>query len=269
MLTCPPSNTPCEWRALRPFVGQYNRTYGTSYELERCTDVADRASKQPEVLLVDPVQPPMVIERKGIYWPEKYAETHMSEEAFGDSAITVLAGRFPGSPYRLYVNASDMPVGPRRAADLGRSVAEQVVNRSDAIADRGGARGTSPIAWAFRRLSNYDAECDYGPPDGIAVEYHVSDGTDLLSVNLGEMKVALGRLVEDRLRKATLKFSDYPGAIRVVVLDFYGENDFLTEEDIRLLVGSARCPDGIDQVWVSEREWVSLTDWEPDFQRVR
>jgi hypothetical protein len=95
------------------------------------------------------------------------------------------------------------------------------------------------------------------------------DNVDLLSANLGEMRAALTRLTEDQLKRAAPKFAGYPDAIKVVLLDLCGENDFLSDEDLRELVGSARCPDGIDQVWVSEREWVSLTDYDTVYRRVR
>lgn len=196
----------------------------------------------------------------------------MSEETFSDSALKLLGSQFQGLPYRLYVSIRDIPVGPNRAAALGRTVAEQVIAQSPVIAEKGVAKGRTPIPWEFHRLTQRDAECDYGPLHGVMVELEGSTGADLMSVTREDLKqneVALGQMIETRLGQAAAKFDSYPKALKVVLLDFIGDDDFLLDDDIRRLVGAARCPDEIDQVWVSEQEWVSLTDWEPVFRQVR
>ena len=57
--------------------------------------------------------------------------------------------------------------------------------------------------------------------------------------------------------------------MKLLAVQFFGESELLTDEEIVEVINAARIPNQIDQVWLTGREWVNLDDYELDWERVR
>lgn len=278
-----PDKTPgrrCEWQGgnLRDFTRRFNRSRGTTYALEACLDVTppgvpSSGIKEPEVLLKGRSgERPMVIERKQVV-AESYARHHGNLHVLYDLVPDALMPRLGDALYALEV--SDGVLRDKRQKEVraaAREIADAVIADIDAV--RGGARvgGPRPFPWRFGRVPPHARE-EGAPEVGIGVQVHGSAVTfDEPAVFLrqsreayAETKAVLERLLAD----AALKFVTYADHLKVVVLEFYGDTDLLGEEEVKMMVGEVELPALVDEVWVARQEWISGSEYEVGYERVR
>src|SRR5258708_29737577 len=76
-------------------------------------------------------------------------------------------------------------------------------------------------------------------------------------------------LADLRLAEAAPKFETYLDHRKVVVLEFYCDWWLLDEDDARQIMSEATLPPIIDEVWMTIPEWVSESDYEVAYERVR
>ena len=69
--------------------------------------------------------------------------------------------------------------------------------------------------------------------------------------------------------KAGKKYDEYPNCQKLLVVQFFGESDSVTDEDIIEIIKAEQIPNQIDQVWLTGGEWVGLDDYEFAWERVR
>lgn len=86
-----------------------------------------------------------------------------------------------------------------------------------------------------------------------------------LQVALNGVSTQLAR----ELVASSRKFSGYEGCLRLVVIECYGDPPLLSDEDVARLVVNADLPTNIDQVWHAKPEWVSESDWQVVYERLR
>ena len=72
--------------------------------------------------------------------------------------------------------------------------------------------------------------------------------------------------MQKQLEAASKKFSGYPNARKVVLLDFFGDD--LNEEDIAPLVATISIPTVIDEVWMTVKDWISQDDYQIGYERI-
>ena len=268
MFWCSPPKSKCEWSRLRPFVEEYNRTYGTSYYLEACLDVANRETPEPEWLLKSRVkgERPMVIEHKSVVWPNKHLANHSNEHVIADRVRGFLKGPYGDSLHLLTLKANDLK-GQRQETvrQWADEIAGAILANEDRARSLGGIRALEPIPWRFRPLPPRERHDD-APRAGVEVQIEgewigLSRSCDS-SEDLATAMVGFAHALQGVAHQCVPKFEKYGHCIRLLLLQFYGEDSLWMEEDAKEIIRSAHLPISIDQVWLGEPEWVSEDDYE-------
>jgi len=273
---CLPPPGKCEWRNLRGFVQHLNVAQGANFHWKRCLDISERNSPQPEVLLGNPEGTQLVIERKSIVWPLDYLKNHQAEHLFSDATMAQLSPHFSESLHVLRVRASSLH-GRNKAQiqAIVRDICEQIATRKGRSQDLA-LEGNRPIPWSFSKPDESEIDADT-PDQGIGVFINENSSLpttfdnveSLLSHKQGALEEIL-RELEKQFLRVSKKFSGYENCSRLLLVYFYCDTDaMILDQDFLGLIRSAKVPPTIDQVWVAEPIWVSETEWEEDFTRVR
>jgi hypothetical protein len=255
----------CEWYGggLDEFVSQYNHECATEYAHTECLDIVrigGATAKQPEVLVTDKADGKrMVIERKSVVWPSDFILKNRNEQAFAETIWEVTAGRYNDACYELIVSVREMEKFNTRTV---KTIANEI---GSVIAGLEPSRlpisGATPVNWVFGR-ANSDEQ---GDRRGIVV-IHQKNATFEDFLFDDSAKTGTASAIEKELGEASPKFDGYPGARRVVLLDFYGTA--LWEDDIPPLMLSVTVPANIDEVWMTKRDWVSEEDFDIGYERL-
>jgi hypothetical protein len=278
-----PDKTPagkCEWKGgnLEDFVRQFNLTRATSYVLEECLDTPKPGVtlpnlKQPEVLLKGrPHEPKMVIERKQVI-AQSYAAHHGNLHVLYDMIPEALMPHFGGALYSLELNESSIEGKKKREVqEATREITKQVIANRERVLTSGTVGSSQPFPWRFGRVPEY-ARPDNAPEIGIGVNFYGSDFWSLDTQDslrqVEEAYAGTREILERVLRDVELKFAAYLDHLKVVVLEFYGDRDLLTDDDAKRMVREVVLPASIDEVWIAHEVWVSEWDFEIGYERVR
>lgn len=288
LFSCVPETGGCEWENLKGFVGQLKSSLGTKYERTACLDIEDRNNKMPEILLEAQGAPPIVIESKIVVWPADYCRLHSNFHNFVNHFTKSLRSKntgFDSAPYKLsiYEDSFDgMKLSQVRI--LANDLACQVHAREDEARSKNGARGGQPMAWHF---GPHDPS-EWGEPAssrGIMVETQGSRGPFLVSEDFkitdeesfSQFVEAGNRAFEEKRLKALTgyasrldkeiedakeKFEKFGSHKKLLLLSFVGDSsNGVLDEDMSELVGAAKLPTEIDEVWVAYHDWVSAWDY--------
>ena len=129
-----------------------------------------------------------------------------------------------------------------------------------------------PIRWRFRPLEPYEIE-EPNPGNGVRSSVILWSSWDLGPVeSRHNRKTALEGFAERfgrEANKAGKKYDEYPNCQKLLVVQFFGESDSVTDEDIIEIIKAAQIPNQIDQVWLTGGGWVGLDDYEFAWKRVR
>lgn len=258
-MSCLPSKSKCEWFELRDFIRHYNELCGTTYEREKCLDVADSTRPQPEVLVQCVGARSMVIERKSVVWPPAHVKDHNKEHTLMAALAEALNPLFQDKAYALELSATD--ISAKEASQMtvfSKQIAGMIIEHRDAVA-RGQISGTLPLPWAFG--ANDDPESRPG------VTILVSLSRNLFDFDYCERALQGGATeLAKQLEKAVPKFVGYESCVRTVVIQFYGE-DFSSER-VEEMVSRITVPNTIDQVWLTYSEPISDHEYETKYHRV-
>ena len=272
----------CEWFHIKDFVTAFNATHGTSYYRSKCLDVYGKdqrqpaqASKRPEVLIESDVdrEVPIVIERKAVIWPIDFQRDHSKEHILPDRVVADLWERFSDSTYELAFHADDLKGKKKRQVEgFGKQISNQIVANVQAAKSPNGIGGRSPIRWRFRPLAPYEID-EPDQPNGFRINISLSSSWDLEPMNLrrGRETVVAGfsERFEREANRAGEKYGEYADCQKLLVVQFFGEQEFVMDKDIIKIIKESRVPNQIDQVWLTGREWVSLDEYELAWERVR
>ena len=280
--TCLTPGSECEWFHLKDFVDEFNAIHGTSYYRLECTDVYGpdnkqpaRAPKRPEVLLesVSDGEDQIVIERKAVVWPSDFQRNHSKEHFLPDRVINFLGGEFNDSTYQLAFHADDLRgKNKRQVKEFGSQIGIMILSNIARAKSQRGVSGRSPIRWRFRPLEPYEID-EPIRRGGIRITIDVPSIWDLEPLNASQYReAALAGFAERFHReanKAGEKYGEYNDCEKLLVVQFFGENELIMDEDIVEVIKAARIPAQIDQVWLTGREWISLDDYKLAWERVR
>ena len=270
----------CEWFHLRDFVVKFNEINGTSYVRSECLDVYGKENqhpgqtpKRPEVLLECEGEVPLVIERKAVVWPSTHQRDHSKEhELLGDVA-DVVREEFSDKLYQLSFWEIDLKGKSRKQArEFAEQISGLIVSNCDMAKSLTGIGGRSPVRWGFRPLASHEIDEPH-QATGICSEVHVSSSWDLNPEEFHLRREAALKGFADRFdreaNKAAPKFDDFSDCKKLFVVQFFGDHDSVTDEDIVGTINASQLPKQIDEVWLTGREWISLEDHELTWERVR
>jgi hypothetical protein len=274
-----PNKTPgpkCEWQGgnLHNFVKQLNEEAGTTYTLKECLDVAvcgtsSARDKQPEVLVTgSQSEQPMVIERKQVV-SESYAKHHANQHLIYDTIPKVLLPHLNGDLYALEIDDCDLRDKTKFKVQAEvLQIANQVLAGLDVLVQGQAMAGNKPFPWHFGRV--HPINRDESMPDaGIGVNIKTSGIFNNRLSLIEKTRAEYNELVEYWLAEAAPKFETYLNHRKVIVLEFYGDWWVLDDDDTRKMVSEARVPALIDEVWIAIPEWISESDYEIAYERVR
>lgn len=267
----------CEWQGgnLRNFVKQLNETRGTSYALKGCLDVAACGTsfvrdKQPEVLVTGSQgEQPMVIERKQVV-TESYAKHHANQHLIYETIPKILLPHLNGDLYALEINDCDLRDKPKRKVKAeAEAIADHVLARRGLVVQGNAIAGNKPFPWQFGRVPPIDRD-ESMPGAGIGVNIKTGGIFSRKSASLiNHTRAEYKGLVQRLLTQAAPKFETYFSHLKLVVLEFYGDFWLLDEDDAREIVSEVTLPPLIDEVWNTIPEWVSESDYEIGYERIR
>ena len=270
----------CEWFHLKDFVKTFNDIYSTSYSRSKCLDVYGpdnkqpaQAPKRPEVLLESDGEVPIVIERKAVVWPSTFQRDHSKEHELLNSVAETLGEQFGDSAYELTFYADDLK-GLRKAQveEYAKRIARLIVSNSDRSKSARGISARSPVRWAFRPLAPHELD-ESDQASGIRSHVESPSPWNLEPLEFQQSsETALAGFAErfDReARKAGRKFDEHTDCKKLLVVQFFGDGDYVTDEEVISMIKAAQLPKQIDQVWLTGREPVSLDDHDLAWERVR
>ena len=270
----------CEWFHLRDFVNAFNAKHGTAYTRSKCLDSYGpgnkqpaQARKRPEVLLEADGEAPIVIERKAVVWPSDFQRDHSKEHDLPNRVTNVLGEEFNDFTYQLDFHADDLRGKKKGQVNgFGDQIAHLIITNTGKAKSHAGMGSRKPIRWRFRPLEPYEIE-DPNPANGVrsSVNLGASWGLDPVE-SRDNRKTVLEGFAERFGREANnagKKYDEYPNCQKLLVVQFFGESDSVTDEDIFEIIRAAQIPNQIDQVWLTGGGWVGLNDYEFDWERVR
>ncbi len=276
IFSCFPASKKCEWRDLIGFVNHYNNISQKAYRRSKCLDVELRNQKEPELLLEAPGEVPIVIERKSVVWPSEYLSDHANEHdlyhTFVDR-IRLRGNLFSDSAYQLTVNAESLRgKGKREVRNFAEQIADFVVSAQFSVKSPNGISNEDPIPWRFRHLSLHERD-ETVPDIGIGLVTHEKLESFESFQDLHRITIAKSGYSDEfnRIVKAAAeKFTKYSDCERLLVVQFFGNSSiYLQDEEIVEIITTAQLPDAIDQVWLARQEWISESDYEIAWDRVR
>ena len=281
LFCCLPPDTKCEWAHLRRFVDDYNSAHGTAYSHTDCLDVSERNSPQPEVLLDAPGEQSLVVERKSVAWPSgEYFADHRHERELTSlvrDLIHTADGSFSESLFELTFPAAALKgktKGEIRAA--ARQIADQIRSSRDAAKSQRGVADRQPIPWHFGPARSVD-EDESQPGAWLRVQVEDAEldfGSSPDEFRRQRKSAREGYAAEFRCcaEAATKKFAAYGHCRRVLAVQFFGSSwmaDRVSDNELVEIVRTGEISTVIDEVWVAYHEWVSASDYEVAWRRVR
>ena len=279
IFTCLTPGGSCEWFHLKDFVASFNAIHGTSYYRSKCIDAYGpgnkqpaKALKRPEVMIEAEGEPRVVIERKAVVWPSDFQRDHSKEHYLPSRVGRLLGGEFNDSGYELAFHAEDLKGKKLSQVEKLALQISQIINSN--INKAKSVRGIDsrrPVKWTFRRLAQFEMD-EPNPATGIRSSVTVSSSGQGFHENPQYRETTLAGFAQrfDReTNRADQKIYDYDDCQRLVVVQFFGESECVTDEDILEIIKASRLPEQIDQVWLTGREWVSLYEDELAWERVR
>lgn len=262
MFWCLPPSGKCEWSNLRKFAEQFNDAFSTKYRLSKCLDISDSSKPQPEVLLESVGDKCMVIERKAIVWPRNYLKYHRSEHDFSDSFTPQVSPLFQDDTYLLEISTKHLRGNKAYLQDLAKQIAKMVIAQQAQIMETGATYSSRPIRWRFRQVQEHERDSDT-PEKGVGIAWLSENKND----EAEKAQQGISVIIDDFLNEASLKFTDYPDCLRILVLEAYGDlnEDNVVEQSVQKAV----LPQNVDQIWLAEPTWISDIDFEVAYRQVR
>jgi len=182
----------------------------------------------------------------------------------------VLLPHLNGDLYALEIDDCDLrdKTKHRVQAEV-LQIADYVLARLGLVVQGHEIAGEEPFPWQFGRVHAIDRD-ESMPDTGMGVHIKTRNVFSRYSLSLiEETRAKYKELVDLRLAEAAPKFETYLDHRKAVVLEFYCDWWLLDEGDARQIVSEGILPPLIDEVWITIPEWVSESDYEVAYERVR
>ena len=270
----------CEWFHLRDFVDNLNAINGTSYVRSACLDVygeenhhPGQTPKRPELLLECEGEVPLVIERKAVVWPSTHQRDHSKEHQLLSDVADVVREEFGDKLYELSFCEIDLKgKSQKQVREFAKQISGLIVSNCDIAKSPTGIGGRSPVQWGFRPLASDEIDEPH-QATGFCSRVHESSSWDLSPAEFSQRRETALEGFADRFNreanKAAPKFDDFAECKKLFVVQFFGEDDTMTDEDIVGITKESQLPKQLDEVWLTGREWVSMDEYELVWERVR
>ena len=70
-----------------------------------------------------------------------------------------------------------------------------------------------------------------------------------------EAKAGFADELEKTFQKAAAKFEEYPECLKILLVQFHGDDSFILDEDVVQIIESTQLHEMIDQVWLAQYDW--------------
>ncbi len=276
IFSCRPPQGKCEWHDLKDFVISYNQNLGNRYARTNCLDVERRSDKEPEVRLESPGEVPIVIERKVVAETgSEYFSAHSKEHEFFDRFVDTVhlhSDSFRDSLYQLELDAEDLQGKSKKDVQrLAIQIAEIVCDEALAVKSMRGISHREPFPWHFYPLSRGEWDVSV-PRTGVGVVVNRDPGPSEPSdirQRIREAKAGYAAEFARAAKAASEKFERYLDCKRLLLVQFFGETQWVMDEDVVGIIASASVPEEIDEVWVASQEWINEHEHRVIWERVR
>lgn len=268
----PPSGK-CEWLYLYGFVNKFNSLYGKSYRLEKCLDVANRETREPEVLLTASGDKPIVLERKSVVWPQDYFKNLRNQHYLHDEILELLSTLFQDTVYQLNVNEVSLKNKKKsEIKKIAEDIASAIIKNLKLAKEPCGLQCKIPFPWNFRPLSQQERDEEESIPErGIGLLVHGTDPFEISEIgNTREIaKIGFRREFENVTESAAKKFVSYEECLKILLVQFCGDYSYLMDEELIEIINAVELPILIDQVWIARHDWINQDEYEIDWELAR
>lgn len=242
-----PSGSKCEWSDLKHFVAELNSSEGSDYSRTSCLDLCSDV-KQTEVLCTTSAGKKLVIERKAVIWPVKYAEKHRAEHRF----FELICQRFElvldaASAYELQISPPDL-IPDKLLTEHVEKIYEVIFPRLAEV-ERGIAISElPPLSFRFQKLHSSERSFDE-PSTGLAIVTTEKEVT--LVDSQGRMEEFFCQHLQLLINSASKKFVDYSSTRRILVIQPFSSSLYAAMLDVGAgMLDSLNIPPMIEEIWM-------------------
>jgi len=261
----------CEWnKQIRDFTIEYNKQFGTNYNLSKCLDISNekeaQPEAQPEVLLEDKHEKPIVIECKKLVWPKEYFKKHRLihnfDNTFRKSFYQFIAPLLVPDYYQLGVNEYDITKQKEKQIDfIATSVAKQIKeciekeNKTDFKKSFLTGKFNN-IPWSFTCLDDHEHDFNIPAFKPQLKLYFAFDDFQILNPytkKSPEFQNHIYQQILTYINKTQKKFEIYSDHIKILILELCGYPFSPLDRDVvDDLINNIKIPSYINQIWVAE-----------------
>lgn len=130
--------------------------------------------KNPEFRLKSPEYKDIVLVHKIIPWPIDHLKNHRIQHDFMELVGKNLNAEFSDGLYVVAANSSDLVPVKRKIQKWVNDITRAIITNRKSVQDAGYIRGTKPIPWHFRRISDIERDDDM-PEKGVVVQLGIPD----------------------------------------------------------------------------------------------
>jgi hypothetical protein len=177
-----------------------------------------------------------------------------------ESAVNMLNLEFSDAFYILEANSSDLVPIKRKIENWVCEITKNLLSNRKIIQQKGYIRGTKPIPWSFRKISDIERDEDM-PEKGVGVHLNVPDNSfDFSEEDEKEMNEGIKIRFTEHLEVVVEKFIGYEDCIKIFVTEIYSDNYLLSHELIGDIANEVSVPEIIDEIWVGHPVWLNETE---------
>ena len=265
-MSCLPSSGGCERWATDPFVARLNDTEGSAYAFSDLLDIRHRQTPQPEALYIDRVAGKrLVIERKCIVWPRKYAQHHENDHQLAELLFARFGSELNDRLYTLQL-PSLAEISRKQLEIVAQSISREVLAAVPLLEDQIVSGNASGVSWIFH--ARWPEESVSGEPvTGVIVTWKETRLFDDF-INAEKLPASLTATLMRVYRACARKFSSYPDTRRVLLIDPQGKLRFYTADWWRKVLHCHPPPEQVPEIWMGQLDYVDDEDRDWMFDRI-
>jgi hypothetical protein len=202
-----------------------------------------------------------------VVWPPDLISDHSNFHQLGDALHTKLNALFDDAPYQVCIDEAALQgMTKRQVQDLAKTIASAIQSQAPGARTTKGLRGNTPIPWIFRRLSLTEVD-ENTPKQGVGLFAILPGFSGDFQTSLRTACLGFSQAFLKAAQNAAKKFCDYAAARKLFLVQFYGDAQVISDEDLLGVIKSANLPEEIDEVWYAVHDWVSHYDYTITWER--